>query len=76
MMAISTLNSRFLSLHKTPYIMVGSLVYQSLQIVLMLYLGNRLGILGISLAVVVALTVQALVLFCLNFRLTGSNQRN
>jgi len=71
MMAIGTLNSRFLSLQKTRYIMIGSLIYESLQIVLMLYLGNRLGITGISWAVVVALTVQALVLLFLNFMVPG-----
>ena len=38
---------------------------------LMLYLGNRLGITGISWAVVVALTVQALVLLFLNFMVPG-----
>jgi Na+-driven multidrug efflux pump len=70
-MAIGTLNSRFLSLQKTRYIMIGSLIYESLQIVLMLYLGNRLGITGISWAVVVALTVQALVLLFLNFMVPG-----
>ncbi len=63
MMVIGTLNSRFLSLHRTIYVVIGSVVYQTLQIILMLYLGSRLEIVGISMAVVLALTGQSLVLF-------------
>lgn len=71
MMVIGILNSRFLSLRKTIYIVIGSAIYQGLQISLMLYLGNQLSINGISLAVVLALTAQALVLLCLYFHSTN-----
>jgi O-antigen/teichoic acid export membrane protein len=69
MMAIGILNSRFLSLNRTIYIVIGSAIYQSLQICLMIYLGNQLNINGISLAVVFALSAQALVLTYVNIRL-------
>ncbi len=72
MMAIGILNSRFLSLNKTIYIVIGSAIYQSLQISLMIYLGNQLNINGISLAVVFALSAQALVLTYVNIRLKNS----
>jgi O-antigen/teichoic acid export membrane protein len=70
MMVIGTLNSRFLSLHKTIYVVIGSAVYQTLQIILMLYLGNQFGIVGISIAVVLALTGQSLTLFYCHLRST------
>jgi len=69
MMAIGILNSRFLSLNRTIYIVIGSAIYQCLQISLMIYLGNQLNINGISLAVVLALSAQALVLTYVNIRL-------
>jgi O-antigen/teichoic acid export membrane protein len=69
MMSIGILNSRFLSLHKTKYIIMGSAIYQCLQISLMIYLGNKLNIDGISLAVVIALSAQALALIYANVRL-------
>jgi O-antigen/teichoic acid export membrane protein len=68
MMVIGTLNSRFLSLHKTIYVVIGSAVYQTLQIILMLYLGNQFGIVGISIAVVLALSGQSLTLFYCHLR--------
>jgi O-antigen/teichoic acid export membrane protein len=69
MMAIGIFNSRFLSLHKTIYIVIGSAIYQCLQIILMIYLGNKLNINGISFAVVLALSAQALVLVYANLHL-------
>jgi O-antigen/teichoic acid export membrane protein len=75
MMAIGILNSRFLSLHKTIYIVIGSAIYQCLQISLIIYLGNQLNIIGISLAVVIALTAQALVLTIANIRLKNVQSR-
>jgi Na+-driven multidrug efflux pump len=46
-----------------------------LQISLIIYLGNQLNIIGISLAVVIALTAQALVLTIANIRLKNVQSR-
>jgi O-antigen/teichoic acid export membrane protein len=63
MMIISTLNSRFLSLNLTKYIMFSSILYQVLQVILLILLGNRYGIEGISSSVVISMACQSIFLF-------------
>ena len=63
MMIISTLNSRFLSLNLTKYIMFSSIIYQALQVVLLFLLGTRYGIEGISSSVVISMACQSIFLF-------------
>jgi len=63
MMIISTLNSRFLSLNLTKYILFSSIIYQVLQVSLLIPLGNRYGIDGISSSVVISMACQSIFLF-------------
>jgi len=59
MMIVWILNSKFLSQGKTKYVVIGSAIYVSMQISLFFYLGEMLGVLGLAIAVVSALSLQA-----------------
>jgi len=59
MMVVWILNSKFLSQGKTKYVVIGSSIYVSTQISLFFYLGETLGVLGLAIAVVSALSLQA-----------------
>ncbi len=59
MMIVWTLNSRFLSMERTRYVLIGSAVYVALQISLIIELGGKMGVTGLALAVVLSLIAQA-----------------
>ncbi len=59
MMIVWILNSKFLIQGKTKYVVIGSAIYVSMQISLFFYLGEMLGVLGLAIAVVSALSLQA-----------------
>lgn len=63
MMVIWISNSRLLSQGKTKYVAISSAIYVTLQIILFVYLGDILGVKGLSIAVVTALSAQAAFLF-------------
>jgi len=56
-------NSRLLTQDKTKFVVMGSVIYVTLQIILFLYLGEVLGVMGLAIAVVSALSAQAAFLF-------------
>ncbi len=57
------INSEFLAKGKTRGVIGGAIIYQTLQLVLIYFLGFRYETIGLSFAVVIALTGQALFLF-------------
>jgi len=59
MMVVWTLNSRFLSIERTRYVLIGSAIYIALQISLIIELGGKMGVTGLALAVVLSLMAQA-----------------
>jgi O-antigen/teichoic acid export membrane protein len=63
MMIVWILNSRFLTVEKTRYVLIGSAVYVSLQMSLIVQLGNVMGVVGLALAVILALSAQAAFLY-------------
>ena len=63
MMIVWTLNSKFLNLGDTKYVLFGSAIYLTLQIGLIFYLGSTMNVIGLALAVVLALIAQASFLF-------------
>ena len=62
MMIAYVINSKFLSEGNTRGVVIGAIIYQILQITLMILLGRLIEVTGIALAVVIALTGQALFL--------------
>jgi O-antigen/teichoic acid export membrane protein len=62
MMIAYIINSKFLSEGNTRGVVIGAIIYQILQITLMILLGRLIEVTGIALAVVIALTGQALFL--------------
>jgi Na+-driven multidrug efflux pump len=62
MMIAYIINSKFLSEGNTKGVVIGAIIYQILQITLMILLGRLIEVTGIALSVVIALTGQALFL--------------
>lgn len=62
MMVTYIINSRFLSEGNTKGVVIGAIIYQILQISLMLILGKSMQVTGLALAVITALTIQAVFL--------------
>ena len=62
MMIAYIINSKFLSEGNTRGVVIGAIIYQILQITLMILLGRLIEVTGIALAVVIALTGQAVFL--------------
>jgi O-antigen/teichoic acid export membrane protein len=62
MMIAYIINSKFLSEGNTRGVVIGAIIYQILQITLMILLGRLIEVTGIALSVVIALTGQALFL--------------
>ncbi len=56
-------NSGFLTEGRTRGVIIGSVIYQILQLVLIITLGNELKITGLAIAIVLSLSGQALFLF-------------
>lgn len=63
MMIASVLNSRFFSSGRTRHVLGGSAVFIGIQMLLIFLLGTKIGLDGLALALVVALTGQALFLY-------------
>jgi O-antigen/teichoic acid export membrane protein len=63
MMIAYIINSKFLSEGNTKGVVIGAIIYQILQITLMIFLGRLIEVTGIALSVVIALSGQALFLF-------------
>lgn len=76
MMLVWTLNSKFLNIGDTKYVLFGSAIYLTFQISLIFYLGNALKVIGLALAVVVALIAQASFLFISDKHLQHKNKNN
>jgi O-antigen/teichoic acid export membrane protein len=62
MMIAYIINSKFLSEGNTRGVVIGAIIYQILQITLMILLGRLIEVTGIALSVVISLTGQALFL--------------
>jgi O-antigen/teichoic acid export membrane protein len=75
MMIVWTLNSKFLNKGDTKYILFGSAIYLIFQIGLIFYLGKIMNIIGLALAVVIALIAQALFLFISDKHLQQQKQK-
>jgi small basic protein len=67
------MNSKFITTGSTRPVLAGALIYQIIQIVLLVYLGNYIGVNGLALAVVSALSIQAAFLYLSNKYLTKRN---
>ncbi|MFQ5941866.1 MAG: hypothetical protein ACE5KA_09245, partial [Nitrososphaerales archaeon] len=63
MMIVWVLNSRFLSSGSTRSVLIGSAIYVGLQMFLITQLGSTMGVVGLALAVVTALSAQAAFLY-------------
>jgi O-antigen/teichoic acid export membrane protein len=74
MMIVWTLNSKFLNLGDTKYVLFGSAIYLTLQIGLIFYLGSTMNVIGLALAVVLALIAQASFLFISDKHLQRKNK--
>lgn len=75
MMIVWTLNSKFLNVGDTKYVLFGSAIYLTLQIGLIFYLGSTMNIIGLALAVVLALIAQASFLFISDKHLQRKNEK-
>src|SRR5919108_5624875 len=75
MMIVWILNSKFLNIGDTKYVLFGSAIYLTLQISLIFYLGNALNVIGLALAVVLALIAQASFLFISDKYLQQKNKK-
>lgn len=75
MMIVWTLNSKFLNVGDTKYVLFGSAIYLTLQIGLIFYLGSTMNIIGLALAVVLALIAQASFLFISDKHLQRKNKK-
>jgi O-antigen/teichoic acid export membrane protein len=76
MMIAGTLNSKFLALKRTRYVLFSSITYQVTQIILIMILGKYLGINGISLSVVIAMMCQITFLGIAHFHLNKNSKQN
>ena len=76
MMITGTLNSKFLAMKLTRYVLFSSIIYQVTQMVLIIVLGRQFGIEGISLSVVIAMIFQITFLGIAHFRLGKKNEQN
>jgi O-antigen/teichoic acid export membrane protein len=76
MMLVWTLNSKFLNIGDTKYVLFGSAIYLTFQISLIFYLGNALKVIGLALAVVLALIAQASFLSISDKHLQHKNKDN
>lgn len=75
MMIVWTLNSKFLNTGDTKYVLFGSAIYLTLQIGLIFYLGSTMNIIGLALAVVLALIAQASFLYISDKHLQRKNEK-
>ncbi|TLX86238.1 MAG: hypothetical protein E6K97_11520 [Thaumarchaeota archaeon] len=75
MMITGTLNSKFLAMKLTRYVLFSSIIYQVTQMVLIIVLGRQFGIQGISLSVVIAMIFQITFLGIAHFRLGKKNEQ-
>ncbi|HYX56810.1 MAG TPA: hypothetical protein VE818_11680 [Nitrososphaeraceae archaeon] len=75
MMIVWTLNSKFLNTGDTKYVLFGSAIYLAFQISLIFYLGKTLNVIGLALAVVLALIAQASFLYISDNRLEHKQQK-
>jgi O-antigen/teichoic acid export membrane protein len=76
MMIAGTLNSKFLAMKLTRYVLISSIIYQVTQIILIVILGRQFGIEGISLSVVIAMIFQITFLGIMHFRLGKKKEQN
>jgi O-antigen/teichoic acid export membrane protein len=81
MMVVWILNSRFFSQSSTRYVVVGSGIYLLFQITLVVLLGTRMGVAGLAVATVLALSAQAAFLYVASRRaaaaaLVANNNNN
>jgi O-antigen/teichoic acid export membrane protein len=76
MMIVWTLNSKFLNVGDTKYVLFGSAIYLTIQIGLIFYLGSTLNVIGLALAVVLALIAQASFLFISDKHLQQKNNKH
>ena len=76
MMITGTLNSKFLAMKLTRYVLFSSITYQVTQIILIVILGKIYGIEGISMSVVIAMLFQITFLGVAHLRLAKSKKQN
>lgn len=76
MMITSMLNSKFLAMKLTRYVLFSSITYQVTQIILIVILGKQYGIDGISMSVVIAMLFQITFLGIAHLRLSKKNEQN
>ena len=76
MMITGTLNSKFLAMKRTRYVLFSSITYQVTQIILIIILGKFLGINGISLSVVIAMIFQITFLGIAHLHLNKNNKQS
>ncbi len=76
MMITSMLNSKFLAIKLTRYVLFSSITYQVTQIILIVILGKQYGIDGISMSVVIAMLFQITFLGIAHLRLSKKNEQN
>lgn len=76
MMITSTLNSKFLAMKLTRFVLISSIIYQVTQIILIRILGRQFGIDGIALSVVIAMIVQITFLGVAQLRINRKNVQN
>lgn len=76
MMIVWTLNSKFLNVGDTKYVLFGSVIYLTIQISLIFYLGSTMNVIGLALAVVLALIAQASFLFISDKHLQQKNNKH
>jgi hypothetical protein len=74
MMITGTLNSKFLAMKLTRYVLFSSITYQVTQIILIITLGRLYGIEGISMSVVIAMLFQIAFLGIAHLRLAKSRE--
>ncbi|MBA3977932.1 MAG: polysaccharide biosynthesis C-terminal domain-containing protein, partial [Nitrosopumilus sp.] len=63
MTMVWTINSRLFKIGKSKFVAIGSAIYLSVQITLIYLLGHALGVMGLAIALDIALTVQAAFLY-------------
>ncbi len=76
MMIASTLNSKFLAMKRTRYVLFSSIIYQVTQIILIVILGRQYGIDGISLSVIIAMIFQIMFLGIMHFHLGKKKEQD
>ncbi len=63
MTMVWTINSRLFKIGKSKFVAIGSAIYLSVQITLIYFLGHLLGVMGLAIALDIALTTQAAFLY-------------